>query len=157
MFQAFAPKSALLLVLLAGFSAPALAEGVNCLGEKMAADVSAPTATSALTAALGGTTINAASPDQLLTAYTSLVKADPTLASELAGIVALARPDVIESLSKTVAEVCPLAAESLKLKIDETAMNPSADQLAALANAEGTAPAAGDITEAPEANEGSPQ
>lgn len=151
MVQGISQKFVALAVALVAFTAPALAD-VSCTGEQLTGEVSATAVTSALSSALGsGTTINGATEEQLISAYASVVKADPTMASELAGIIALGRPDAIEGLTQSVAEVCPLAVEALKQKIDTTAMNPTADQLAALANAEGTAPAAGD------AGEGSPE
>lgn len=150
MVYGISQKFIALAVALVAFTAPAMAD-VSCSGDELSGAVSSSAATSALTSALNGTTINGATEAQLMGAYAAAVKSDPTLASELAGIIALGRPDVIEGLNKSVGEVCPMAVKELQKKIEETAMNPTADQLAALANAEGTAPAAG------EAGEGSPQ
>jgi hypothetical protein len=135
----------LAVVLVTGlFSSSAQADSVSCSGEALATGVTASAASSALGAALGGVSLANATAAQLSAAYAAAVTSNAGMASDIASLMALGRPDQIASIEDAVKGSCPQAAPAILKKIAETASNPTADQLAALANQEGAAPAAGD-------------
>lgn len=90
-----------------------------------------------------GVTMGSATEAQVVAAYKDASSKNEGYAGALASIVAVGRPDLVEALSSAVKEVCPSNAEVIMEQINESASNPTADQLAAIAASEGVAPAAG--------------
>lgn len=106
--------------------------------------VSASEAAAALKANMPqGVTLGGATSEQLIAAFEKTAKQNPSLAAELAALVAAARPDMVEGLRQSINSNFPETAQAIIEKMDQAASNPSADQLAAIAQSEGSAPAAG--------------
>ena len=123
-------------------AAPAFANDVCQLSSSQ--KISPAQASSALQAALpSGATLGTSSSEQLIEAFKAASKDNAGYAAELASLIAVARPDTLASLKSAVTEVCPTTAKSIIEAVEESAANPTPDQLAALATSEGVAPAAG--------------
>ena len=91
-----------------------------------------------------GSSLSMASPETVLAALSTAAAKNPEMLDQLAILVSVARPDLSEDLRQIVAEFSPSGVDAIMDKVDEASSNPAADQLAAIAEIEGAAPAAGD-------------
>ena len=90
-----------------------------------------------------------ASKNDILSAYQIAVAANDSELANIAALIAIARPDLVDNI-KEISRTLPTADEKDVLaKIQAAITEPTGDQLAALATDSGTAPAAG-----PEAGDG---
>ncbi len=123
--------------------APAMAVSSICVAPS-GSSVSPSVAAQALQGSLpSGVTMGSATETQVVAAYKDASSKNEGYAGALASIVAVGRPDLVAALSSAVKEICPSSAEGIIEQINESASNPTADQLAAIAASEGVAPAAG--------------
>lgn len=123
--------------------APAMAVSSVCAAPSGAA-VAPSVAAQALQSSLpSGVTMGSATEAQVIAAYKDASSKNEGYAGALASIVAVGRPDLVAALSSAVKEICPSSADVIIQQINESASNPTADQLAAIAASEGVAPAAG--------------
>jgi hypothetical protein len=101
-------------------------------------------ALSALNAQMGGAGgLNTASDADVLAAFGKAVAADKSITVALASVIAAGRPDLVEQLNAQVAQLCSGSSQALLEMIEQAANEPTPDQLAAIANEIGAAPAAG--------------
>ncbi len=90
-----------------------------------------------------GVTLATGSEADILDAFKSASRSHHGYAAEIASLIAIGRPDLIESLRDAVGTLCAANAEIVLRKIAQARGNPTADQLAAIATTDGTSPAAG--------------
>lgn len=98
-------------------------------------------------------TLGTGSEADIIAAFKDASAKNHGYASEIAGLIAIGRPDLIDALRDSVQSICAANAQIILNKIDQSAANPSADQLAALATATTSAPAAGPDDDGEEENE----
>lgn len=100
-------------------------------------------AAEALQQALGSTKILGTSEGpEVLQAFESAAIDNPALLSEMAVLLAVARPELVAEIKKSIRLLTPVDAESVIKTMEQASINPTVDQLAALAGLEGAAPAA---------------
>lgn len=91
-----------------------------------------------------GSSLSLAAPEDVLAAFSTAALKHPEMLDQMAIVVSVARPELIDDLRPIVAGFSPSGVDAIMDKVDEASSNPSADQLAAIAEVEGAAPAAGD-------------
>lgn len=102
-----------------------------------------------------GVTLGAGSEDEILGAFSQSMLNNPAAIGDIAALIAVARPDLVDGLTNAVRESCSANANLIITKIQEASANPTADQLAAIAATDGVAPAAGPEADAePDGSEG---
>ncbi len=79
----------------------------------------------------------------ILAALEKAATAKPAQLQEMATLVVVARPDLTEGVKALIAKLNPQNAEEMTKAIETASVNPTVDQLAALAKAEGASPASG--------------
>lgn len=134
------------LVALPVLSSPAFAATtVGCVGPAQDVEITPSQAAALLKAQLpAGVTLGAGSAADIMAAYKSAANATPGTYDDLGRLIAVARPDLMDSINGVVREVCTMAyAQDIINKIQDASANPSADDLAAIAATDGVAPAAG--------------
>lgn len=108
------------------------------------ATVSPGDAARALQASLpSGVTLGTGSEADIIDAFKAASRNNHGYAGELASLIAIGRPDLIEPLREAVGSLCSANAEAILRRIAVALGNPTADQLAAIATTDGTSPAAG--------------
>jgi hypothetical protein len=136
----------LVIALAAFISAPASAAelGGECSVQQFSGDYTPTQALSALNGELGaGGNLNTASDADVMAAFGKAIGANKSITVALASVIAAGRPDLVDQLNGQISALCPTAAATLMQAIEEAANNPTPDQLAAIANDSGAAPAAG--------------
>lgn len=132
------------LSVLLGFSAvPALAETpLACNPQREIA----PTLVLDQLARFLGNDVSISSADEeiLINGFVAASREDPSLATDIASIIVAGRPELVEPLRGQVERLCPDQASAIMQEVEESATSPSPEDLAALVNEEGAAPAAGD-------------
>lgn len=88
-----------------------------------------------------GKSITGSDASDILAALTTAAARRPDMLTEMAALIAVARPDIMADLKKAIAQINPASADSIIRLIEQASINPTIDQLAALAGVE-TAPAA---------------
>lgn len=146
-------------VMLSVLATPAMAagEGGSAVCSNTAQVETAPgTAASMFQSSLpSGTTLGAGSEEDILAAFKDSMDKNPAAIGDIAALIAVARPDLLDGLTNAVRESCSANANAIIAKIQEAAANPTADQLAAIATTDGIAPAAGPEADAePDGSEG---
>lgn len=107
-----------------------------------AAATQADEALKQLQRALGSTrTISGGEGQDVLAALEKAAQAKPALLQEMAILVVVARPDLTDGVKALVARLNPVQAAEMLRAIETASVNPTVDQLAALAQAEGSGPA----------------
>ncbi len=121
------------------------AAAVGCLGPAQDVEITPSQASSLLKAALpAGVTLGAGSASDIMAAYTSAAGSNPGTYDDLGRLIAVARPDLVDSINGAVRAACSLAyAQDIINEIQDASANPTADELAAIAATDGVAPAAG--------------
>lgn len=101
-------------------------------------------AAQALQQALGNTkVISSGEGPEVLQALEAAAISKPDLLGEIAALVAVARPELVADIKKSIRLLAPQNAAAVIRFMEQASINPSVDQLAALAALEGISPASG--------------
>lgn len=91
-----------------------------------------------------GKTLGSGEGADVLAAFSAAARQNPGLLAEMAALIAVARPDLVDSLKETIRRISPEGAASIIESMEQASINPSIDQLTSLASLEGIAPASGE-------------
>ena len=122
-----------------------LAAGIVAMPAMAGDAVSSQQAVKMLQQAMGpAKSLSSGDKADIMAAFTHATGQNPDLLQELATLIAVARPDLVTDLKSTIQLIRPELAQQIIDQMEQASINPSVDQLAALANLEGAAPASGD-------------
>lgn len=131
-----------LMLLLVGATPARAGSGGFC------SDISSTTPADAAVALRGslpsGTSLGGAAQSILISAFETAAEKNPGYIVEVGSLIAIGRPDTIDALRQSVHRICVANAELIWNKILLALQNPTAEQLAAIASADGVSPAAGE-------------
>jgi hypothetical protein len=89
-------------------------------------------------------TISSADEAVLLQGFEAAIAGEPAAAGSVASIIAAGRPELVDQLRTPIEKICPDLASAIMEDVEDSANSPSPEELSALVNEEGSAPAAGD-------------